>query len=114
MTYTPHMNSLTPQACAYKIDQREIERVLKRLLAGQSGGVKSTQDTALPLNVTTTEPKAELNRGQFEFAFRIARITQNHAARHKAKLCWKHRSVGLLRRLALVVMVATVLTVQYI
>lgn len=107
MTYTPNMNSMTPSASAYKIDQRDIERILNRLIASQSRGVSSNYTPLVGSQDTT-------NNGQFAFAYRLAQITKKHAARHKAKFCWKHHSIGLLRRLALVVMVASILSVQYI
>lgn len=105
---------MSPQGSAYKIDHIDIEKALRNLLAGQSDGLKnSTYASAFNFEQDFATPKT-INRGQFEFAFRIARITQKNAARQKAKLCWKHRSIGVLRRLALVVMVASILSVHYI
>lgn len=113
MTYTPDMNSMSPRGAAYKIDQQEIERVLRGLMTRQSGGYDEKDARKLPDAVTRTSFEG-WQRGQLEFARRIARIGIKHAARHKAKFCWKHHSIGLLRRLALVVMVASIMAAQYI
>ncbi|MGH1579261.1 hypothetical protein [Planktotalea sp.] len=114
MTYTPDMNSMSPRNSAYQIDQREIERVLKNLISRQSGGYNEDAATpSLPDACRKTSFEG-WKRGQLEFARRVAEITAAHAERTKAKFCWKHHSIGLLRRLALVVMVASILAVQYI
>lgn len=39
MTYAPNMNSISPRGGAYAVDQKEIERVLRNLMARQSGGI---------------------------------------------------------------------------
>jgi hypothetical protein len=113
MTYTPDMNSMSPKGAAYPIDQREIERVLRNLMVRQSGGIDQKAERALPDAVQRTSFEG-WQRGQLEFARRIAQISLKHAARTKAKFCWKHHSIGLLRRLALVVMVASIMASQYI
>ncbi len=113
MTFTPDINSMSPKGASYKIEQREIERVLKALMARQSGGFGVAAAKQLP-DVSHKASFEGWQRGQLEFAHRIARIGLKHAARTKAKFCWKHHSIGLLRRLALVVMVATILSSQYI
>lgn len=118
MTYTPNMQSLSGANAAFKIEQRDVERVLRSLIAGQSGhsNTQITQDeifAAMPGACIKTSIDG-WKRGQIEFAHRVARITAKHAALHKQKFCWKHRSVGLLRRLALLVMVATILSAQYL
>jgi len=113
MTYSPNMNLMTSNRAAYAIDQREIERVLRNLMARQSGGFGASATTAL--NDSQENRTYEgWQRGQLDFARRIAQISLKHAARQKEKFCWKHHSIGLLRRLALVVMVATILAAQYI
>lgn len=114
MTYTPHMGSMSHQGAAFKVDQKEIEKVLNSLIARQSGGysVDGTQP-ALPGAVRKSSFEG-WKRGQLIFARRLAQIASKHAARHKHKFCWKHHSIGLLRRLALVVMVASILAAQYI
>ena len=113
MTYSQNMNSMSSRGAAYQIDQREIERVLRNLMSRQSPGFGTT---AAKQYLTSTHKTTfeGWQHGQLEFARRIAQITVKHAVRYKAKFCWKHHSIGLLRRLTLVVMVATVLTVQYI
>ena len=113
MTYTPKINSMSPNSAAYPIDQKEIERVLHGLMARQSGGYSEKDARKLPSAVHRTSFEG-WQRGQLEFARRVALIGLKHAARTKAKFCWKHHSIGLLRRLALVVMVATIMAVQYI
>ena len=113
MTYSPNMNSMSPRGAAYQIDQKEIERVLRGLMARQSGGYSDKDARRLPDAVHRTSFEG-WQRGQLEFARRVAQIGMKHAARHKTKFCWKHHSVGLLRRLALIVMVASILATQYI
>ena len=114
MTYTPNVNLMSRNGGTSLVDQDEITRVLNSLVASQSGGyLAGTRYAALPGAVRKSSLEG-WKRGQFEFARRIAQITKKHAARHKAKFCWKHHSIGLLRRLALVVMVASVLSVQYL
>ncbi len=114
MTYTPNVNTMSRSGGAYMVDQDDISRVLNSLVAKQSGGYAAgSAKGALPGAVSKGSFEG-WKSGQFEFARRIAQITKKHAARHKAKFCWKHHSIGLLRRLALVVMVASILSVQYI
>jgi len=113
MTYAPNMNSISPRGGAYAVDQKEIERVLRNLMARQSGGIDEKSAGRLPDAVQRTSFEG-WQRGQLEFARRVAQISMKHAARTKAKFSWKHHSIGLLRRLALVVMVATILAAQYI
>ena len=112
MTYSPNMNSMSSRGAAYQIDQREIERVLRNLMSRQSPGFGTTaaKQYLASTHKTTFEG---WQHGQLEFARRIAQISVKHAVRYKAKFCWKHHSIGLLRRLTLVVMVATALAVQY-
>lgn len=113
MTYSPNINSMNPNRAAYSIDQNEVERVLRNLMARQSSGYGQEAEKQLRdgRKVSTFEG---WQKGQLDFAHRIAQIGIKHAARHKEKFCWKHRSIGLLRRLALVVMVSTILAAQYI
>ncbi|MDG1076514.1 MAG: hypothetical protein P8P65_07670 [Planktotalea sp.] len=100
------------RGAAYQIDQREIERVLRNLMSRQSLGFGITAAKQFPTATHKTTFEG-WQRGQLEFASRIAQISAKHAVRHKAKFCWKHHSIRLLRRLELVVMVATALAVQY-
>ena len=113
MTYSPNMNSMSSRGAAYQIDQREIERVLRNLMSRQSPGFGTTAAKQFPTSTHKTTFEG-WKRGLLEFACRIAQISVKHAVRYKAKFCWKHHSISLLRRLTLVVMVATVLAVQYI
>ena len=110
MTYTPQMNSTSPRGGAYMIDQKDVEKILKSLMLRQSGGYS-----------VSTLPEAchkasfeGWKQSQLEFSRRLAQITAKQAARQKARFTWKHRSIGLLRRLALIVMVASILAAQYI
>ncbi|MGB7319650.1 MAG: hypothetical protein WBC85_16950 [Planktotalea sp.] len=114
MSYTPNMNALSQSGGAYSVDQREIQRVLDTLIARQSG---NTGAIGVKTSLPGAAQKASFEgwkRGQLEFARRLAQISARHAAKHKHKFCWKHHSIGLLRRLALVVMVATILSAQYL
>lgn len=113
MTYSPNMNSMTARGAAFQIDQREIERVLRNLMARQSGGYGVLAAKQLP-EAAGKPTFTGWQRGQLEFARRVASIGIKHAERQKLKFCWKHHSIGLLRRLALVVMVASILAAQYI
>lgn len=114
MTYTPQMGSLSGRNAAYRIEQKDVQKVLNALVAKQSGGF-STDGTANALPGAVRKNSFEgWQRGQLDFARRLAKIALKHAARHKHKFCWKHHSISLLRRLALVVMVASILAAQYI
>ncbi|MEP5153668.1 hypothetical protein [Planktotalea sp.] len=114
MTYSPNMNSLTRNNAAFMVDQSDIERTLQSLISKQSGGHSAEAGQMSLPKMFPISSLDEWKRGQLDFARRIAHITAKHAARHKAKYGWKHRSIGLLRRLALVVMVTTILSVQYL
>lgn len=114
MTYTPNMNALSHRKAAYKIEQRDIEQALRKLVAHQSGGYGADGVQTTPPDACRKTSFEGWRRGQIEFARRIARITAMHAARNRPKFTWKHRSVGLARRLALLVMVTTILMAQYI
>lgn len=105
---------MSRQGGAYKVNQHDVEQVLSKLIARQSGGYSAdgTQKT-IPGAVRKSSFEG-WKRGQLEFARRLAEITAKHAARTKQKFSWKHHSIGLLRRLALVVMVASILAAQYI
>jgi hypothetical protein len=114
MTYSPNMNYLSRNNAAFMVKQRDVEQTLKSLIAKQIGG-HSAQSAEMSMpDLSAKSSFEEWRTGQLAFARRIAQITAKHAARHKQKFCWKHHSIGLLRRLALVVMVASILSAQYL
>lgn len=114
MTYTPDMSSMSPRGGASMIDQSDIERVLNNLINRQSGGYGADGTTPALPDVCRKASFEGWKRGQMEFARRVAEISVKHATPIRTKYCWKHHSVGLLRRLALVVMVASIMAAQYI
>lgn len=113
MSYSPEMSSLSRRGGAFMIEQKDIDKALQRLILRQSGGqMMSHGGTNMPEAVRKASFEG-WKKGQLEFARRVARITAMHAERGKAKLTWKHRSIGLLRRLALLTMVTSIFAAQY-
>lgn len=108
MSYTASFNNSNLYKGAVVVNQEDVRVALNRLVQLQGEGLGAKyRSTAMPEACMKTSYEG-WKAGQIDFARRIAHITATHAARHNERLRWKHRSAGILRRLALVVMVLTV------
>lgn len=108
MAFSQDYNAHSFHKGALEVDPKEVQAAFQTLLQRQAPdliGRSRMQDTPVPQDTSIHESAL---RGQWAFAYRLAKIARLRAARSRMRLPWKHRSVGLLRRLALLVMVATI------
>lgn len=108
MSYSPQMRGRALFEHAMEVNPSEVRAALAQLIQRQNSDLPDLYRHGASPDALAAGSFEGWKSGQVEFARRLARIAANHAARQNEKLRWKHRSVGLLRRLALLVMVIAV------